>query len=476
MAEEKNQLIRGLTLTDTTALVVGTVIGTGVFLKTAPMAQSVGSPTLVMAAWVAAGLLSLAGALTYAELGAMMPHAGGEYVYLRHSYGDAAAFLFGWQRFIVAGSASIAALGAGFAVFLSAFLPLNQVWAERKFTLIGQTINWQFGSKQLVAVAAILLLSALNCLTVAFGGKVQSALTVLKIAGIAAVIGGVFFFAPSVTWSNLATPSGTPEWNGFAAFGIAMLAALWAYDGWNNMPMAAGEVKNPGRNIPRALIWGMVLILLIYCLANLAYFYALPFGEVMTSNSTAHPNALPAASKAAQSFLGESGGRFVALAFVVSALGALNGSILSNARVPYAMARDGVFFASHARLSNTTRVPVIAIMIQSVWSCVLALSGTYDQLTDCLLFASWIFYGLCASSVFVLRRKAPDAERPYKTLGYPVMPVVFVLVATWLVINTLVNKRVESVTGLVLIALGLPLYFYFKARRGALKTVNLPAD
>jgi APA family basic amino acid/polyamine antiporter len=476
MAEEKNQLIRGLTLTDTTALVIGTVIGTGVFLKAAPMAQGVGSPTLVMIAWVAAGALSLAGALTYAELGAMMPHAGGEYVYLRHSYGNAAAFLFGWQRFIVAGSASIAALGAGFAVFLSAFLPLNQVWAERKFTLIGQTINWQFGSKQVVAVAVILLLSALNCLTVAFGGKVQSALTILKIAGIAAVIGGVFFFAPAVTWSNLATPAGTPEWSGFAAFGVAMLAALWAYDGWNNMPMAAGEVQNPGRNIPRALVGGMIVVMVTYCLANLAYFYALPVGEVVTSNSTAHPNALPVASKAAQSFLGESGGRFVALAFVVSALGALNGSILSNARVPYAMARDGVFFASHARLSSSTRVPVIAITIQAFWSCVLALSGTFDQLTDCLLFASWIFYGLCASSVFVLRRKAPDKERPYKTLGYPVMPVVFVLVATWLVINTLVNKRVESVTGLVLIALGLPLYFYFKMRREAPKTVEVPAD
>jgi APA family basic amino acid/polyamine antiporter len=476
MSQEKNQLIRGLTLTDTTALVIGTVIGTGVFMKAAPMAQGVGSPTLVMVAWVAAGLLSLAGALTYAELGAMMPQAGGEYVYLRHSYGDAAAFLFGWQRFIVAGSASIAALGAGFAVFLSAFLPLNQVWAERKFTLIGQTINWQFGSKQVVAVAVILLLSALNCLTVAFGGKVQSALTILKIAGIAVVIVGVFFFAPAVTWSNLATPSGTPEWSGFAAFGVAMLAALWAYDGWNNMPMAAGEVQNPGRNIPRALVGGMIVVMLIYCLANLAYFYALPVGDVVTSNSTAHPNALPVASKAAQSFLGESGGRFVALAFVVSALGALNGSILSNARVPFAMARDGVFFASQARLSSATRVPVISIMVQAIWSCVLALSGTFDQLTDCLLFASWIFYGLCASSVFVLRRKAPDRERPYKTLGYPVMPVVFVLVATWLVINTLVNKRVESVTGLVLIALGLPLYFYFRMRRGAPKTVEVPAD
>src|SRR5215813_8630628 len=479
MAEEKKQLIRGLTMTDTTALVIGTVIGTGVFLKAAVMAQEVGTPTLVLAAWVAAGLLSLAGALTYAELGAMMPEAGGEYVYLRHSYGEASAFLFGWQRFIVAGSASVAALGVAVAIFLSAFLPLNHVWAARTFMFLGKQINWEFGSKQLVAVGVILLLSAINCLTVAFGGKVQSALTILKVAGIAFVVGGVFFFSETATWSNLAAPAGATQTGGFgllSAFGVAMLAALWPYDGWNNMPMAAGEVQNPGRNIPRALVGGMIVVMLIYCLSNLAYFYALPFGEIVTSNSTAHRDALPVASKAAQSFLGESGGRFVALAFVVSALGALNGSILSNARVPYAMARDGVFFANQARLSRTTRVPVIAIMVQAVWSCALALSGTFDQLTDCLLFASWIFYGLCASSVFVLRRKAPDKDRPYKTLGYPLMPLVFVLVATWLVINTLVNKRVESVTGLVLIALGLPLYFYFRLRRGAPTTIEVAAD
>jgi basic amino acid/polyamine antiporter, APA family len=465
MDEPKAQLIRGLTLTDTTALVIGTVIGTGVFLKTAPMAQDTGTPMLVMAAWVAAGLLSLAGALTYAELGAMLPHAGGEYVYLRHSYGEGAAFLYGWQRFIVAGSASIASLGAGIAIFLAAFLPLNAVWAERQFSLLGQNINWQFGAKQLVAVGVILLLSGINCLAVAFGGKVQSALTVLKIAGILVIIGGVFFFAPNVTWSNLATPAGAPAWSGFAAFGTAMLAALWAYDGWNNMPMASGEVQNPGRNIPRALVVGMIVIILIYCLANLAYFYALPFDEVVTSSSTSHRDALPVAAKASQSFLGESGGRIVALAFVVSAIGALNGSILSNARVPYAMARDGVFFQSMAGLSAKTRVPVIAILTQGIWSCVLALSGTFDQLTDCLLFASWIFYGLVTSSVFVLRRKMPDAERPYRTLGYPLMPLVFVLVAVWLIINTLFNRPVESVAGLVLIVLGLPLYFYYRLQK-----------
>jgi APA family basic amino acid/polyamine antiporter len=467
MAEEKSQLIRGLTLTGTTALVVGTIIGTGVFLKTAPMAQDVRTPTMVLLAWVAAGLLSLAGALTYAELGAMLPHAGGEYVFLRHSYGEAAAFLFGWQRFIVAGSASIAALGAGSAIFLAAFLPLNAVWMERPISLLGQTIHWQFGMKQIVAVAIILLLTALNCLTVAFGGKVQSFLTVLKVAGIAFIVGGVFFASNTATWSHLATPANTPEWSGFALFGTAMLAALWGYDGWNNMPMAAGEVQNPGRNIPLALIGGMVVIIIVYVVANLAYFYALPFDEVVTSNSTKYSQALPVAGKAAQTFLGEQGGKLIYIAFVISAIGALNGSILSNARVPFAMAKDGLFFPAMARLSAGTRVPIIALVVQGIWSCVLALSGTYDQLTDCLLFASWIFYGLVTSAVFVLRRKMPDAPRPYKTFGYPVIPIVFVLVAIWLIFNTLFTKPIESVFGLALIAIGLPLYFYYRMRRNA---------
>ncbi len=465
MAEAKNQLIRGLTLTDTTALVIGTVIGSGVFLKAAVMAQEVGTPKLVLLAWVAAGVLSLAGALTYAELGAMLPHAGGEYVYLKHSYGEASAFLFGWSRFIVAGSASIASLGAGFAIFLSAFVPLNHVWASSTFRFLGQTINWQFGSKAVVAVGAILLLSAINCLTVAFGGKVQSALTILKVAGLAVLIIGVFFFAPSANWSNLATPQGTAEWTGLSVFGVAMLAALWGYDGWNNMPMAAGEVKNPGRNIPFALIVGMIIVMAIYCLANLAYFYALPFNEVVTANSTQFRNAPSVAAKAAGSFWAGSGGKLISIAFVISALGALNGSILSNARVPFAMAEDGLFFGRMKSLSKTTYVPVFAIVVQAIWSCVLALSGTFDQLTDCLLFASWIFYGLVTSSVFVLRRKMPKAKRPYRTLGYPVVPLVFVLVAAWLIYNTLVERPVESAVGLGLTVIGLPLYFYFRAQQ-----------
>jgi APA family basic amino acid/polyamine antiporter len=282
------------------------------------------------------------------------------------------------------------------------------------------------------------------------------------VAGIAFVVLGIFFGSRSGDWSHLATPAGTPGWSGWALFGTAMLAALWAFDGWNNMPMAAGEVQNPGRNIPRALVGGMLLVAAIYLLANLAYFYALPLGEIVTSNSTRYRAALPVASKAAVTFLGESGGKLVALAFVVSVLGALNGSILSNARVPYAMARDGLFFSGMGRLGARSRVPIPALIIQAVWSSMLAVSGTFDQLTDCLLFASWIFYGLVTSSVFVLRRKMKDAPRPYRTLGYPLVPLVFVLVSAWLVVNTFVEKRVESVTGIVLILIGLPVYAWFR--------------
>ena len=294
----------------------------------------------MLAAWVAAGLLSLAGALTYAELGAMLPHAGGEYVYLRRSYGEAAAFLFGWMRFFVAGSGSIAILGTGFAIFLSAIVPWAASGPTRLHALRPE-VHWQFGAKQAVAVGAILVFAALNCLAVAFGGRVQSILTVLKVAGIAVVVVGL----PVVRdrdWSHLAARARRPP-AAAAAFGLAMLAALWAYDGWNNMPMAAGEVKDPGRNMPLALIGGMVVVMVIYCAANLAYFYALPWGEVVTSNSTRHRDALPVATRAAQSAFGESGGKLMSIAFVLSALGALNGSTLTGARVPFAMARDGLF-------------------------------------------------------------------------------------------------------------------------------------
>ena len=376
------------------------------------------------------------------------------------------------MRFVVAGSGSIAILGVGFATFLSAIAPMNTTWAHATYNFMGRTMEWRFGLTQVVAIAAIALFAVVNCLTVVVGGRVQTALTILKVGGIAMVVFGIAFLSPTGDWAHLAAPS-SGDRGGAAAFGLAMLAALWAYDGWNNMPMAAGEVKDPGRNVPRALIGGMVAVMAIYCAANLAYFYALPWVEVLTSNSTAHRDALPIATKAAQTAFGDGGGKLMSIAFVLSALGALNGSTLTGARVPFAMARDGLFPARAGVLDQRTRVPVAAVLMQAGWASVLAASGTYDQLTDYVVFASWIFYGLVTSAVFVLRFRAPELPRPYRTFGYPVVPLVFVLVAAWLVVNTLINRPVESVSGLVLIAVGMPVYWYFhRAKR--LATARTP--
>ena len=265
--------------------------------------------------------------------------------------------------------------------------------------------------------------------------------------------------------ANLASPTGAGAWPGTAAFGTALLAALWGYEGWNQISMVAGEVKRPERNVPRALAIGMVAVILIYCSANLAYFYALPFAEVVTSNSTQYRDALPVATKAAQTFLGDLGTRMIPAVFVLSTLGALNGSILMCARVPYAMARDGLFFRRLGSVSVGTRAPVLSILVQAVWASLLAISGTFDQLTDCVIFASWIFYGLVASSVFVLRRRSPAAERAYRTPAFPFLPIVFLIVAGWLVVNTMQTRPVESAAGLILIASGLPLFLYFRASR-----------
>jgi APA family basic amino acid/polyamine antiporter len=240
-----------------------------------------------------------------------------------------------------------------------------------------------------------------------------------------------------------------------------MLAALWAYQGWSNVPMVAGEIEKPERNIPRALIFGMLIVILVYLITNLAYFYALPFGEILTSNSTAYRDALPVAAKAAQTF-SKYGAQIVSIAFIISAIGALNGITLMNARVPFAMARDGLFFGPLGNLSETSRVPVNAIWFQGIWACLLALSGTFDQITTSVIFAVWLFTALVGSSLFVLRRKLPASPRRYRTLGYPVVPALFVLVAVWLVINSLSATPVESVVGLVLIAIGLPFFFFFR--------------
>lgn len=475
MAAGKHSLVRALTLTDAIALVVGTVIGTGVFLKSAVMTQQLGSPILVLLAWVAAGLLSLAGALAYAELGAMFPQAGGEYIYLGKAFGETPAFLYGWMQFAVAGAGGIAGLSIAFAIFLSALIPMGGAWAERNFHLFGQEVHWQLGLLQVVAVAAVVFLSCVNCLGVALGGRVQALLTAAKLLGIGIIVAGVFFFSPGASWSHLFAPGGTLRLGGMQAFGAAMMAALWAYNGWYILPICAGEVEHPHRNVPRGLILGMLAVMATYLLANLAYFFALPPAEVLNANSTAHPDALPVAAKAAQTFLGPTGAAFISVAFVISTLGALNGCIMGQARIPFAMARDGLFFQRMGVVGSKSHAPVWATIAQSGWGCVLALSGTFDQISTYTIFALWLFFGVTVSAVFVLRWRMPEVERPYKTLGYPMVPVVFILVAAWLVINTIRTNPIESGIGLALITLGLPIYFYFKRRQRHTVAAMVPA-
>jgi APA family basic amino acid/polyamine antiporter len=455
------ELARELSLRDAIALVL-TVIGTGVFLKTAPMAQLVGSPSNTLLAWLAAGLLSLAGALTYAELGAMMPEAGGEYVFLREAYGDLPAFLFGWTSVMLIASGGLAAVSTALASFLGSFIPLGAVWAAHDVHLLGQVVHWRFGIQQVVAVGVILVFCAINARGVAFGGRVQWAATVAKLAGIAIVVVGAFLLSKTGSWANLKEPeTARIAPSGAGAFGAAMIAALWAYQGWSNLPMVAGEIEKPERNVPRALIYGMLIVIVVYLVTNLAYFYALPFGEVLTANSTAYRDALPIAAKAAQTFWSH-GAQLVSIAFMISAIGALNGITLMNSRVPFAMARHGLFFRSLADLHPKTRAPVKAIWFQGIWACLLALSGTFDQITTSVIFAVWLFTALVGSSLFVLRRKLPAAPRRYRALGYPVVPALFVLVAAWLVLNSLSATPIESVAGLILMALGLPFFFYFR--------------
>ena len=444
-----SKLVRGLTLTDSIAIVVGTIIGTGVFLKTATMAQTMGNPTWVLVAWVVGGLLSLTGALAYAELGSIMPDAGGEYIYLKEGYGELWGFLYGWMRFWIGSPGSIAAYAVGAVTFMSGMVSLDVI-----------------GGKEVAAVLVITFFSVLNCFSVAFGGKLNSFMTGLKLVMILGITLGIFFFSKEVSWSHFGEfKEGAQGFIGWSAFGSAVLAALWAYDGWNNLSMVAGEIKDPKKNIPLSFGIGLLVILGIYGLTNVAYFYALPFTEILSSNSSDFPDALPVATKAAMTFLGSSGAAILSAAFVFSALGAMNGSILTGARVPYAMAHDGLFFKKLGSLSAKSSVPVASIMTQASVSIMLALSGTFDQLTDYVVFSAWIFYAMVTGVVFRMRKTKPDLHREYKAIGYPVLPAIFIILGVLLLINTIYTSPKSTMIGLAFILSGIPVFYFFKKTR-----------
>lgn len=447
---EQSQLVRGLTPVHAGALVVGTVIGTGIFLKAGIMSQTVGAAHWMLLAWVVAGILSFMGALVYAEIGSLFPRAGGEYVYIREAYGDLPGFLYGWMRFWVASPGSIAAYAVGGATFLGA-------------TGIPGADSW----RKPLAVGFIMFFTGLSCLSVRFGGRVQSLVTALKIVIIIGLTLAIFLFSPAGSWGHFAPlATGGRAWPGFAPFGAAVLAALWAYDGWNNMPMVAGEIQNPQRAIPLSLIIGVGGVMLIYTLANIAYVYALPFGELLTANSKLHPEGLPAATKAAAGFLGASGTVLLSAAFFISAMGALNGSILTSSRIPYAMATENMMPRFLAAVHPRTHVPVRSALIQGGWAAVLAISGTFDQITDYVVFAGWVFYALASVSLIVFRFRLPDAPRGYRVPAYPWLPLGFAVIAVALLVNTLVTSPAESLTGLAFIASGVPVFYWMRRGRG----------
>jgi|KBSSwiStaDraftv2_1062776.scaffolds.fasta_scaffold14657_3 APA family basic amino acid/polyamine antiporter len=456
-------LVRGLGPVATTAIVVGNVIGTGVFLKSRVMTCNVGTPGRVITVWIVAGLLSLAGALTYAELAAMWPRAGGEYVFIRNAYSSSLAFLFGWTRFFASGAGSLAALAVGFAIFLNVLLTGTLNVTYFSVNVFGYQLP--FGRLQLVALSAIAFVTLVNCASVSVGGKFATTLTAIKIGSIVALGVGVLIFARG-TWANFLLQDsggacegvGAAARGGSAGFAAAMLGALWAYNGWNEMTFVSGEVKNPKRNIPLALATGMIICMVLYVFVNTTYFY------VLTPTAVA---SVPATSSVAavvvESFLGNIAVALIAAAMMISTLGALHTSTMANSRIPFAMAQDGLFPKPLARVSGRTRVPVRSLLVQGVWAGVLALSGSYDTLTDYVIFVNWLFFALVIVSIFFVRRRVPQADGAYRAWGYPVVPLLFLATTAWLLISTLTTSPVRSLIGLALVALGLPVY-YFMAR------------
>lgn len=450
----KPHLQRVLGVWSAASIVVGTVIGSGVFLVPTSMIAHLGSVKMLFGVWVVAGLLSLFGALTYAELAAAMPEAGGEYVYLNAAYGPFWGYLYGWTQFSVAKSGSIATLAAGFYTYLTVFLPiLAQPVLVTPWMIGPNHSRFEIHYGQLVAIGVILILAGVNYVGVRVGGNLQVAVTGVKVLLICAII-AIGLFSGKGDFSHLSQH--IPSLGGVAGFVAAMVSALWAYDGWNNVSMVSSEIKEPGRNLPRALILGTLAVIAIYLLINLAYFYVLTPAEVAGSERLA--------ANMMSHLYGHAAAAAVSIAVLISIFAALNGSILTGSRVPYAMARDGLFFKTAAVVHPKFLTPGNSVIMLCLWSSVVVLSGWFDDLYNFVIFGSWILYLMTALSVFVLRRKQPDLVRPYRTLGYPVVPVLFVAVAAFLLLNTLQNRPRESLMGLFLMALGVPLYYYWKGR------------
>ena len=471
--ETKLNVVRGLGLVAAGSVVVGHMIGQGVFLKTRVITCNVETPWLVISVWVVSGLLALAGALTFAELGTMMPRSGGIYVFLREAFGPVVGFLYGWMSFAIA-SVGSTALGVAFAIFLNVIT--GGALSHEIIALRFAGLSFIVTGAQIVAVVIIFLVMLVNCAAVSVCGKVATFLTAFKIALVAGVGIGAFVFANG-DWANFSR-SGAPgacdgvaeaARGGFGGFAAGMLGALLAYNGWHAIVMVAGEVRSPQRNLPRAIIGGTVLVMALYILINISYFYVLDPSAIasVSINSSV-------ATETAERFLGVIASKLMASALLVSTLGTLQISSMAISRAIFAMSRDGLLFRPLGEVSEKTRVPVKAVVAQAVWAIIFVFFGTYDTLTDYYVFAMWIFFALTVASLFVLRRKKPEIERPYRTLGYPVVPALFLLVAGWMLASYVLTKPTHAILALALTAAGLPIYWY-RQRQSSIGPEQAPA-
>ena len=433
-------LKRELTLLDAVMINAGTMIASAIFLVPADVAAAVPGVGLMTLAWVLGGAISVLGALSVAELAAAYPEAGGQYAYLREAYGPLWGFLYGWTALLVINPASIAAIAVAFARYVGFFTPLSEP------------------AIRVIAVLSIFALTLLNARGVRLGATTQNILTFAKIGALVVMVGAAFLL-PGGSTANLSQlwPPGTmASWIG--PFGVAMVAVLWAYDGWIETTYVGGEIQDPGRNLPRSIILSTLIVVALYTVVSFAFAYVLSPARMAGSKVVA--------SDAAAVVLGGGGAAFVAVAILMSTLGSNNGQILAGPRIPYAMARGGLFFRSQALVHSRYATPVVALLTQAVIASVLAASGTYNTLFTYVVFASFLFYGLSAAAVIRLRRRAPALARPYRAWGYPLTPLIFIAFAAWLVVSTVIATPRDSAVGAGLILLGLPGYYYWR-RAGA---------
>lgn len=434
-----SELPRVLGLADVVGIVVGSVIGSGIFIVPATIAAEVRAPMLVLAVWVVGGVLSFFGALAFAELATIFPQAGGMYVFLREAYGRLPAFLFGWTLFLVIDAGAVATLSMGFASkYLPYFVPLT--WLQTK----------------MVAVAFVALLVSVNYVGVRRAASLQNLLTAIKFLAVAGVTGAVFVFARGDTRNFVEPAPDAFSTTMVGAFGVGLVAALWAYKGWESVSFSAGEVRNPARVLPLGLLGGSFLIILLYAAANLAYLYVFP-APVIAGSSRIASDAMNVA-------VGSAGASLIAAIILFSMVGAANGVILTAPRVFFAMARDGLFFKKLAAVHPRFLTPHVSILAIGAWASVLSVSGTFEQLATYVVFGQWLFFGLTVAAVMVLRRTRPDLPRSYRTWGYPVTPVVFIAAALYISLNTLVTQPLNALAGLGIIAAGLPAYLYWRRR------------